>query len=165
MNVTWRRVSAAGIVALLALVVGCGEDLTETGPQIESMTIDPSTITTSDQGMTDEFFTVQVQISGFTEPIDLDSSEVFYIDSTGMEVSGNTMAADKTIQGATADNVCPDVCTITFSRIFLNWFAGTPASETPYEIGAEIVSEPGDTGRASERAKEVGLAQVTVTEG
>ena len=163
MNEAWQRVSAIGFLALFVVLTGCGEDFTASGPQVDSITIDPTTITTSQQGMTDEFFTVTVQLSGFTEPIDIEASEVFYVDASGQEVPSNSMM--RSIDGADANGVCADVCTVSFDRIFLNWFAGTPASETPYDIGAEIVSEPGDTGRPSERAKEVGLAQVTVTEG
>lgn len=164
MKANWRRITVIPFVFALVLATGCGEDLTETGPQIDAISITPSTIATSQTGMTDEFFSVDVTISGFTEPIDLESSRVFYVDATGDEVTATAMM--KTISGANGEPpTCPDTCTISFDRIFTNWFQEAAASETPYDIGAEVVSVPGDTGRPSEVSEEVGLADVTVTDG
>ncbi len=159
---TLRNVATAFVLALI--LTGCGEDLTGTGPQIDGITITPTSLLTSETGMTDEFFTVEVTISGFTEPIDLDLSRVFYVDPTGEEISATSMM--KSISNADGEPpTCPDVCTITFDRIATSWFLDAAASPTPYDIGAEVRSVPGETGRASEVAQDVGLAQVTVNEG
>ncbi len=137
------------LLALLALTVfGCGDDLAG-GPSVESMTITPNTIAVSDTGMTDEFFSVTVQVAGFTEPVDAGSTRVFYSDgASDVEgIYGSSALAGSTIQ---------------LGNIATSWFQGQPAGT--YELGVTVQSEADSSGRPAESVTEFGLATVTITE-
>ena len=135
-------------IALAFVMFGCGDDLAG-GPSVTDMTITPSTIAVSDTGMTDEFFSVQIQVAGFSEPVDAASTRVFFSDgATDIEgIYGSSSLVGTTIQ---------------LDRIATSWFQGqTPGS---YELGVTVQSVADDSGRPAESVTEFGLASVTITE-
>ena len=126
------------VVTLAFAAFSCGE-VTEDA-QIVSLTIDPSIITTSETGMTDEFFTVEMVVANFDDAIDPESVVVFRQEPTRTDAVGEV-----SIDG---DN-------IAVRMIAKAWFSGVDAGE--YNIGAEVES-------ASQSIREFDLAVVTVEE-
>ena len=131
------------VCAALALPAcpGIGVD---DGPTIEDVTIDPSTISTSDTGMTDEYFTITIETAGFTEPI-----------------SG----ADATIQEAGREavpgqiDVTGDV--VTLREIPKTWFGNLAPGDYFIEI---FVYSGDDPATPLESVRQANATQVTVTE-
>jgi len=130
----------------LAVGLGCGEDF-GSGPEIVSMTISPSTLSVTETGMTDQFFTVTIGISGFTDEIDVEETRVF-IQGPDVEAIFQTSS----IVGNT----------ITLGNIATGWFQTQPVGT--YDIGATVQTVPGDTGQPSEQVTQLNLATVTITE-
>ena len=122
------------VVAMM--LVGCGEDLFE--PTISSLTIDPETISLSDTGMTDEFFTVNLSVDNFEDTVT--DVTIFRQEPNRVDAVG-----DVTIDGTT----------ITVRMIAKSWFAGVEPGE--YNIGAEVDSP-------NQSVREFDLATVTVVE-
>ena len=130
---------------ILVLAVGlyaCGDvnNSGTDGAQIVSLEIDPDTLSRSDTGMTDEFFTATLVVSGFADPIDVDEVSVFI-----QEPSVEAEPGSRSIEGDT----------ITLGMIAKSWFAGLDAGV--YDIGAEVSSE-------TEQVRQLDLATVTIEE-
>lgn len=135
------------LALVAALTTGCGEDLLDNGPQIVSMTITPDEIPSTSTGMTDQFVTVTLTVSGFTDAINVDATRVFIEDN---DVEGVFQTA--TLSGDT----------ITLDEIATSWFQGlTPGA---YPLGAEVFSVDGENGEPTESVSQLGLATVTITE-
>lgn len=149
-----RSIPLLGLLLCLTLLGACGEDLLDEGPSIDSVTITPSEIATTQAGMSDEFFSVTIEISGFTDPIDLEETRIWYTTPSGVEETAQ-------FQEFSANE---DETILTFERIVTSWFQDAEARDQPYDIGVQVRTQAGDTGRATESASEVGLAQVTVNE-
>lgn len=105
-------------------------DADETGPPpptITQLTIEPDTITETDTGMTDEFFEVTIDVSGFDSPI----SEV------ELSLTGEgRQAPDPSERTMTVNDN-----TITVSNIPYTWFTGLDAGS--YGITATVTDESG----------------------
>jgi len=130
------------VVAAIA-ATGCGEALgPDGGPQIVSLSIDPSEISLSDTGMTDEYFTATIQVSGFQNAVDVDQADVF------VEAGGDTISAEPGTRDIQGD-------TITLGMIAKSWLGGLDAGD--YGVGAEVQS-------STEKVRELDLATITITE-
>lgn len=134
------------IVAFAVLpffLVACGEleNNGTAGAEIVSLTLSPDTISLSDTGMTDEYFTATLVVDGFIDPVDVDSVEVFIQDPERVEAEPGTRDIDGN--------------TITLGMIAKSWFAGLEAGV--YNIGAEVSSE-------TEQVLQLDLTTVTVEE-
>lgn len=129
------------LVVIAALLFGCGETANnEPGAEIVSLTIEPNTLSLSETGMTDEYFTATLVVDGFTDEIDLDEVTVFI-----QEPPVDAEPGERDIDGNT----------ITLSMIAKSWFAGLEVGT--YDIGAEVSS-------ATEQVRQLDLATVTVEE-
>ncbi len=129
------------------MVAGCGEDFGG-GPEIVSMTISPDTLSVTETGMTDQFFTITLEVAGFTDEIDVDETRVF--------IQG-TDEVDAIFQSsAIVGN------TITLGMIATGWFQ----TQVPgvYDIGASVQTIAGETGQPTEQVTQLNLATVTITE-
>lgn len=139
------RTSIAVFAVTVALVAaGCGEGLNNgsvLGPRIESLEITPDTISTSETGMTDEYFTATLVVAGFEDEIILDDVDIFIQEPDIVDA----VPQDRSIAGDT----------ITLDRIAKSWFAGLGAGV--YSIGANVESE-------TETVNELNLFEITVTE-
>ena len=129
---------AIALLLFVVLVAGCGEDLG--GASIDTMTVDPDIVSLSETGMTDEFFTVTISVSGFEGVIDTEATRVFIQDPLRDAVPGNTVQ---------------DGNTITLQMIAKTWVGGLDAGT--YQIGAEVQS---DTETVTQRD----LATITIEE-
>lgn len=126
------------LIALPALLaVGCGEDI-GAGATIDSLTVDPDIISLSDTGMTDEFFTVTIVVSGFADEVDPERTEVFVQEPEVAAVPGST--------DVTGD-------TITLTMIAKTWVGGLDAGL--YDVGATVRS-------ATESVTQRDLATITI---
>lgn len=137
----------AAFLAILVLVsTGCGEDL-GFGPEIVSMTVSPDTLSTTETGMTDQFFTITIEVSGFTDEIDVEATRAFI----------QPDEVDAVYESATLVGN-----TITLDRIATGWFQTLPPGT--YDIGAEVSTVPGDNGQPTEAVERLNLTTVTITE-
>lgn len=124
------------------LLVGCGETLNNSaGPTIESLTLEPNVISLSETGMTDEFITATLVVSGFTDELNLDDTVVFLQDPTRVDAEPGTQTED----GGT----------IVLGMIAKTWLVGLDAGT--YPVGAEVHS-------ATEEVLQQDLAVITVEE-
>ena len=135
-------------VFVLLFAVSCLPASASEG-QILSVTISPNVIATSDTGMSDEFFTIEIETTGFTDPIDVDETQAYFFDGDEQ--------TDAVYQSARLDGD-----TIILESIFTSWFGAQPAGS--YEIGVTVNTELGITGRPTASVSEFGLATVTITE-
>ncbi|NND02491.1 MAG: hypothetical protein HKN91_06870, partial [Acidimicrobiia bacterium] len=117
----------------------CGEDLGE-GPSIDSLIVDPDVVAESDTGMTDEFFVVTINFSGFEEPVDPDLTRVFIQQPERDAVAGSTDVTGNTI---------------TMTMIAKTWTVGLDTGQ--YNVGAEVRS-------ATESVTQRDLATITIEE-
>ena len=95
------------------------------GPDITSVTISPNTVKKSSTGMTDEFFTVVIQTSGFES-----------------ELTGATVAIqdiDPALEAQPQEEPVINGDTITLNRIPKSWFSGLDVGE--YAIETTVTSE------------------------
>ncbi len=127
------------IFFLLILLTSC-EDLV-LGAQVDSMVISPNRISLSETGMTDEFFNIEITVSGFNEAIDKDSITVYRQDPR---------------VNAVAESTVVDGNTIRLNRIAKSWF-GDVSSAGSFDIGVELSSE-------SQFINEQDLATIVVVE-
>lgn len=126
------------LVALMGcdgLLGGVGD-----GTQIVSVQITPDTIAESSTGMTDQFFTVTIETSGFIE--DIADAEVFIQQNDRVGQPGNVQ-----INGST----------IVLEQIAQSWFSGLGAGV--YPIGARVSSVDD-----IESVTQNSVATITVTE-
>ena len=132
-----RRLTLLVLFALL--LSACGEDL-GLGPSIDDLIVDPDVITLSDTGMTDEFFTVTLTVSGFEDVVDPELTRVFIQQPEVDAVAGST-------------DVSGD--TITLNMIAKTWVGGLDAGL--YNVGAEVRSP-------TESVTQRDLATITIEE-
>jgi len=135
------------LAVILLINAGCADDLLG-GPSIDSMTITPATLSVNDTGMTDEFFTVTLEVSGFEQEIDLDETRIFF------------MAGPEEVE-AVFGNSSQTGNQLTFGQIATGWFQDQPLGT--YDINAEVNSVADDSGRAAESVRQINLATVTIT--
>lgn len=126
-------------ILFAVLLSACGEDL-GFGPSIDSVTIDPDIISLSDTGMTDEFFTVTITVSGFDDVVDPDETRVFVQEPEVNAVPGSTELSGNTI---------------TLTMIAKTWVGGFDAGI--YDVGAEVRSP-------TESVTQRDLATITIEE-
>jgi hypothetical protein len=130
------------MVVMLAVVSvslsSCIDTTGLTEPTIVNLIIEPDTITTSEQAMSNEFFTATIEVANFADPPT--GAEIFIQDPEVTAVPGDT-----TINGNT----------IVLSEIQKSWFEGL--STGTYNIGATVTSE-------TESVTQLDLETVTVTE-
>ena len=138
-----RRLARACVASLLIAaiaVVGTACEEAFGGPTISSVDIQPSTISTNNAGMSDEFFTVTISVIGFEAPIE----------EVGLSIVENNRPPpgrlDPEINGST----------ITIDRIQTKWFQDMEPDV--YNIEATVTDENGTSASRSD------LAQVEVTE-
>ncbi len=124
---------------LIFLLTSC-EDLV-VGAQVDAMVITPAQISLSETGMTDEFFNVEITVSGFDEAIDKNSVTIYRQDPR---------------VDAVPESISVNGNTIKLTRIAKSWF-GSVESAGEYSIGAELSSE-------SQSINEQDLATITVVE-
>ena len=147
------RLRHLALFALLALVVGglgacTGLEDDLGGATIESLTIDPDTIPLSDTGMSDEYFTATLNVSGFTEPIDPEATTVF-VEANGEEIEA--VPQDIQISGNT----------IILDQIQTGWVGSLEPGT--YQVGATVQTELTEGSRfPAERVTERGLATITI---
>lgn len=115
-----------------------------TGPAVVSVDVTPSELPIADTGMTNQFFSVIIETSGFTEPI-----------------------TDATITIQEADRDAPkieapviDGSTITLGGIAQSWFSGL--EEGTYNLKVTVVAE-NEEGALEQSASSQNVATVTVT--
>ena len=136
------RLCTLGALTALALTLhGCADLIGATGPDITSVTISPDSIAENSTGMTDEFFSVTIETSGFEFP--LEGAEVRLVDFNRVGVTNTP----PTIDGGQ----------IVINEILQSWFQGVPPGE--YIIEVTVFSE--DQAESVERDD---LATITVTE-
>jgi len=123
---------------LSLLLTSCGDEFG--GASIDSLTISPSSIRTAETGMTDEFFTVTIGISGFEDDIDEDAVRVFVQDPEVDAIPGSVDVATNTI---------------TLNMIAKTWVGGLPAGL--YDVGAVVRSQ-------TESVTQRDLATITIEE-
>ncbi len=103
------------------------------------MVITPDQISLSETGMTDEFFNIEIQVSGFVGEIDKSSIHV-YRENPRVE--------------AVPESISVNGNTIKLSRIAKSWF-GDVEEAGSFSIGAELSSD-------SQFINEQDLATITV---
>lgn len=111
------------------------------GARVESMVITPNQISLSETGMTDEFFNIEMTVTGFDEVIDKNSVTVY---------------RQEPRVDAVPESIIINGNTIKLTRIAKSWFGDVSAAGT-YNIGAELSS-------ASQFINEQDLATITVVE-
>jgi hypothetical protein len=141
MNPMKRILSALVLVFLATALSGCGELDDLTGAQIASLQIDPDTLSLSDTGMTDEFFTATMVVSGFEDEVDVETAVVFLQDPERVEAAPGF----REIEGDT----------ITLGMIAKTWVGGLEPGA--YSVGAEVSS-------ATETVRQLDLATITIVE-
>ena len=138
-----RRLARACVAGLLIAAIAVTTSACEEafgGPTILSLDIQPSTISSNNAGMSDEFFTVTISVTGFEAPIE--DVELFIAENDRPPPG----RLDPQINGST----------ITIDRIQTKWFQDMDPGV--YNIGATVTDE---TGTSDTRSN---LAQVEVTE-
>jgi len=125
----------------LVPLAGCVDTLDD-GPQIESVTITPNSLSQSSTGMTDEFFEVTILTSGFTTPIETATVKIQDVDGEGRE--GEPQGAP-TINGDT----------VVISQIAKSWFGGLEPGQYNIEVTVE---------NSVDSVRQANAATVTVTE-
>lgn len=109
--------------------------------EITSVEVTPSTLSQTETGMTDQFFTITIQLTGNVEEVDLEETRVFIQDSRIDAVyQTSSIAAD----------------TITLEEIPFSWFQSQPVGT--YQIGATVQTISG------EPVTQLDLATITITE-
>lgn len=136
-----RLVTALVFVTAAFVLTGCGELDDLTGGEIVSLEIDPNTLSLSDTGMTDEFFTATMVVSGFEDPVDVDTAVVFLQEPERVDAAPGFSEIDGD--------------TITLGMIAKTWVGGLDAGA--YSVGAEISSE-------TETVRQLDLATITIEE-
>ncbi len=126
--------------------VGIGSDDASTTPTIDSIIISPDSISAASTGMTDQFVSVTLGVSGFNAPINVEGTRIF------LEANG----VDGDYQSATLTGD-----TIQLTNIAISWFQGLEPGE--YSVAAEVVSQDGDDGEPTETITQLGLATITIT--
>lgn len=131
------------LLVLVTLVLsGCGEALNNlVGAEIVSLDIEPSTISLSETGMTDEFFTATIVVNGFTDPVDADEAVVFLQEPSRVEAQPGFREIDQN--------------TITLGMIAKSWAGGLDTGV--YAVGAQVSSE-------TEEVTQLDLATITIEE-
>ena len=136
------RLCTLGALTALALTLhGCADLIGSTGPDITSVTISPDTIAENSTGMTDEFFEVTIETSGFEFPLEGAEVRILELDRVGSTNTPPTINGDQ----------------IIISDILQSWFQGVPPGE--YAIQVTVFSED-----QAESVTRDDLATVTVTE-
>ncbi|MBA2662534.1 MAG: hypothetical protein H0U74_09590 [Bradymonadaceae bacterium] len=110
--------SALFLAVTTLIIAGCPIDLGDE-PRIVSMNIDPSVISRSEVGMTDEYFNIELSTINFDE--DITGVEV-YIQLTPVRNAVGTVI----VEGET----------ILIERIAKTWFGGLEPGT--YSIGAQV---------------------------
>lgn len=131
--------AALAMSGAMLTLSGCPE--LDDGPDIASVSISPNTVKKSSTGMTDEFFTVVIQTSGFESTL------------TGATVSIQDI--DPPLEAQPQEEPIINGDTITLNRIPKSWFSGLDVGE--YAIEASVTSELTTLRRAN-------VATITVTE-
>ena len=127
------------LIAVLFLSA-CGEDLLG-GAAIDSLIIDPDVVgVNTDGGMTDEFITATLTVSGFEDEILPEETLVFI-----QEPQVDAIAGETTMTGSV----------ITLSKIQKTWIGGLEPGI--YDVGAEVRS-------ATETVLQRNLATITIEE-
>lgn len=138
-----RACLAGALMASIAVLAsGCEEAFG--GPTILSLTVTPDTITKNETGMTNEYFDVTIQVTGFEAEIE--EVELF-IAQPYRRAPNNPMKTTEI-----------DGNTIRVENIQKTWFQGEEITPGTYNIGATVTDATGtsDTQR--------NLDQVEVTE-
>lgn len=136
------RLCTLGALTALALTLhGCADLIGVAGPDITSVTITPDTIAENSTGMTDEFFEVTIETTGFEFPLEGASVEIVELGREGSTNEAPTIDGDQ----------------IVINGILQSWFQGVPPGE--YNINVTVFSEDN-----AERVSRDDLATITVTE-
>ena len=136
------RLCTLGALTALALTLhGCADLIGATGPDITSVTITPDSIAENSTGMTDEFFSVTIETSGFEFPLEGAEVRIVDLDRVGSTNPPPTINGDQ----------------IIVNDILQSWFQGVPPGE--YNIQVTVFSED-----QAESVTRDDLATVTVTE-
>lgn len=123
-----RCLRLAGVSLALFVVFGSlGCEDTLTGPRVLSATIDPDRIPKQDRGMSDEFFDIEMETSGFES--DVQAVEFFVQTERGEQTNPEPQEEPTFETGRIVVNEIPK-----------NWFADIDTVGT-YPIGTEITSE------------------------
>jgi hypothetical protein len=136
-----RVLTAFAVVFLAVALTGCGELDDITGAEIVSLEIDPDTLNLSETGMTDEFFTATIVVSGFEDEVDVETANVFLQDPERVDAAPGF----REIEGDT----------ITLGMIAKTWVGDLDPGV--YSVGAEVSS-------ATETVRQLDLATITITE-
>lgn len=126
------------VMMVMAFVSGCAE-IADTGPQVVSVTVTPSTLAKSDTGMTDAYFEVRIVTSGFETPVT--DAKVFI-----QEIN---------LEGEPQDPLVINGDTITVPKIAQSWFGGLEPGQYAIEV---LVSNDVD------EVRQANAATVTITE-
>lgn len=139
----WRPLAAGALLGALSLsLTGCPAEFGDE-PTIVSMSITPAILSLGETGMTDEFFTVNMEIANFTETIAPEGVEVY------IELSGSREIAEPA-------QVVIEGNFIRLTGIQKSWFGGL--SPAVYPVGASVTSVTG-----LEQTQQSRLAEVTIT--
>jgi hypothetical protein len=111
-------------------------------PAIQSLEVEPETVSTSSTGMTDQYITVTIETTGFANGID----------DVALSIRDPERAAPKNAER----QMSVEGGTVTVENIQVTWFSGLGAGD--YQIGATVMGPEGATVSGG------GLATVTVTE-
>lgn len=130
------------MAALWALALTSCTDIVDDGPRIVAVTVDPSSLSVNETGMTDQFFEITIETAGFTAPID------------GAEVT--IQDVDRLAEPQDAPEITGD--TIRLTRIAQSWFGGL--SEGTYDLEVYVYS--GDPDNPDESVRQGNAATVTV---
>lgn len=122
-------VSAAAVVALAVVAASAGCEDTLTGPRVTSATIEPDRIPKQDRGMFDQYFRIEMQVSGFeTEFEDVE----FFIQTDSGEQPNPPLQLDGYPEFEPGS--------IVVDGIPQNWFSDIRETGV-YPIGTEITSQ------------------------
>jgi uncharacterized protein (DUF433 family) len=129
------------VLSMLAVASACQEAFG--GPTITSLQIEPNTISKNrNSGMTDQYFQVTIQVTGFED--DIEDVELF--------IAENDRTAPRNPDRETSINGT----TITVTRIQQTWFNGMDPGT--YNIGAAVTDAQGTSDTRRD------LAEVELTE-
>lgn len=146
-----RLLLSAGVVGALLLAAGCQEALS--GPRVLETSIEPDTISsTENTGMTDQYFRVEMQTTGFDSEIE--TVEMFAQLDSGERPSPPPEDSEQYPQ------INDDRTEIILDTIPQTWFGQKGGQQVPpgvYQIGTEIVS-------ADTKVRQRNLTEVEVTE-
>lgn len=112
------------VIFLLLLFSLFSCDEIELGATVDTLNVVPNTLSLSDTGMTDEYFTITMKVSGFDGEIEKDSIKVFRQNPRVVAIPESI-----TITGNT----------IKLNRIAKSWFGGVASGS--YQIGVEMSSQ------------------------